>query len=340
MAEALPDSRPSSRKTPSVLPSASTAGFGGDARRGLALDPARERETACEAVFATEARDLSLVDLKVVDNQTRTAAIELRNCVDGQIRDCLVQNYQRVDIDDRTGTPDQGFAFRCIIGTGILIRQCQGTLIRGNRVREDRLVATPEVKRRYGLGQNTRKTRPGGESPAGGTGTGERPTTGCRGRRSSRLAGDDGLCTQVIGNLVEQAGKASTSTPTTSSSSQNIVNDALIGMKAMHGSKRVIVTRESVPQEHALEHRHDARPASLPARPPGVTGRHAPANVDGGSIIAGNVISDFGLGQTQWIWPRTRLPDPVRPRASARESSADGRDRPGQHGVRHRPRHA
>ena len=77
--------------------------------RGLTLTrPEGRRETRAEAVIATDTPDLALVDLRVIDNQTRSAAIELRNCVDGQIRDCLIRNYQRTSVDDRTATPITG----------------------------------------------------------------------------------------------------------------------------------------------------------------------------------------------------------------------------------------
>ena len=281
--------------------------------RGLTLTrPEGRRETESQAVLATDTRDLALVDLRVIDNQTRSAAIELRDCADGQVRDCLVQNYQRVGVDDRTDSPDQGYAFRCVIGTGILIRECQGTLIQGNTVREDRLVVTPELKARYELGRIIKKS----------------PT---RGRIASRRDWDRGEtdnwmqgtaihiaspestdCTRVLGNLVERAGQGFDIHADHVILSQNIVDDALIGMKAMHGSKHVIVTGNQFIRNTLWSIGMMPGASSHPARAP-QDGRPArAANVDGGSIIANNVITDFGLGQTRWIWGDEGGGSPIR----------------------------
>ncbi|SIO32106.1 Right handed beta helix region [Singulisphaera sp. GP187] len=285
----------------------------GASLRGLMLTrPEGRRETESEAVIATDSHDVTLVDLRILDNQTRSAAIELRNCVDGQIRNCLVQNYQRVGVDDRTATPDQGFAFRCIIGTGILIRECQGTLIQGNRVREDRLVATPEVKRQFGLGQIIKKNA-------------------VRGRIASQRDWDRGEtdnwmqgtaihvgspevtdCTQVIGNLVERAGQGFDIHADHVILSQNIVNDALIGMKAMHGSKHVIVTGNQFIKNTLWSIGMMPGASSLPSRAAQGDQPARAANVDGGSIIANNIITDFGLGQTRWIWGEESAGCPIR----------------------------
>ncbi len=163
-------------------------------------------------MIARDSRDLSLADLRVIDNQTRTVAVELRNCVDSEIRDCLVQNYQRVGVDDRTDTPDQGYAFRCIIGTGILIRECQGTLIQGNRVREDRLVATPEVKRQFSSASSPRRTRCGAGSPTRDWERGETDNW-MQGTAIHVASPEVTDSTRVLGNLVERAGQGSTFTP-------------------------------------------------------------------------------------------------------------------------------
>ena len=52
----------------------------------------------------------------------------------------------RISIDDRTGSKDWGYAFHCIDGSGIVVTESQGTLIQGNRVIEQNLLPTPEIK--------------------------------------------------------------------------------------------------------------------------------------------------------------------------------------------------
>ena len=49
-------------------------------------------ETQCEAVLAMNCRDLALDNIRVIDNQTRSAAIALRNCKNARISNCLVRN--------------------------------------------------------------------------------------------------------------------------------------------------------------------------------------------------------------------------------------------------------
>ncbi|MDG3007536.1 hypothetical protein [Paludisphaera mucosa] len=275
----------------------------GASLRGLTLTrPEGRRETEFEAVLATDSRDVALVDLKVVDNQTRAGAVELLNCVDSQVRDCLVQNYQRVGIDDRTGTPDQGFAFRCIIGTGVMIRECQGTLIQGNRVREDRLVATPEVKRQFELGRIIKKNAVRGRIASARDWERGETDNWMQGTAIHVASPETTDCTRVIGNYVERAGQGFDIHADHVILSQNIVNDALIGMKAMHGSKHVIVTGNQFIKNSLWSIGMMPGAASLPSRAAEGDRPARAANVDGGSIIANNIITDFGLGQTRWIW--------------------------------------
>lgn len=84
--------------------------------------------------------------------------------------------------------------------------------------------------------------------------------------------------------------------------SQNIVNNAFIGMKAMHGSRNVIITGNQFTRNDLWAIGLMPGEASRPA----VDGK--PANTDGGSIIANNIISDFGHGDSHWIWGSERSP--------------------------------
>src|SRR5262249_42567357 len=68
--------------------------------RDLTLTRAKGQEdTMAEAVEAGDCRDLVLENLQVIDNRTRASAIALRECKTSQVRNCLVENYQRVSID-------------------------------------------------------------------------------------------------------------------------------------------------------------------------------------------------------------------------------------------------
>jgi hypothetical protein len=141
--------------------------------------------TKAEAVLAIDCRDLVLENLRVLDNRTCSGAIVLRACAGAQVRHCRVLNYMRISIDDRTASPDWGYAF--------------------------------------------------------------------------------------------------------------------MGMKAMHGSRNVLILGNQFSKNDlwsiglmpgTASHTAAARGGGVPVE----------ANVDGGSIIANNIISDFGYGRSHWIW--------------------------------------
>ena len=108
--------------------------------------PEGKMETDNEAVLAIQCRDLVIDNVRVIDNRTRSGAITLRECKDARISRCLVRNYMQVTVDDRTASQEWGYAFNCTDGTGISVRDSSGTLIEGNRVIEENLLPTPELK--------------------------------------------------------------------------------------------------------------------------------------------------------------------------------------------------
>ncbi len=281
--------------------------------RGLTLTrPEGRRETDQEAVLVTDSRDVTLADLRVIDNQTRGVAVAMRNSDGGRIVDCLVHNYQCVSVDDRTNNALYGYAFRCISGTGIQVNECRGALIRGNTVREDRLIPTPEVQREHQLGRYTKKLAERGKLANPRDWDRDETDNWMQGNAVHVAAPEATDAIRVIGNLVERAGQGFDIHADHVILADNIVDDALIGMKAMHGSKHVIVTGNQFKKTTlwamgfmpgAASHAALAAEGDRPARP---------ANVDGGSIMANNVISDFGMGLTNWIWGEDNLGFPIR----------------------------
>ncbi len=264
--------------------------------------PEGRQETATEGVLAMRCRDLQLVDLQVIDNRTRSGAIVLRECRDCEIRSCLVRNYMRISIDDRTASTDWGYAFRCIDGTGIVVKHSTGTLIQANRVVEDILLPTPEIQKQHGLGTFVKKN----------------PT---KGSLVSQKVWDEGYVdnwhqgsaiivtspevseyTRILGNSIQNAAQGIDIHSDHVIIAQNIVDNAFMGMKAMHGSRNVIVMGNQFSKNDLWSIGMMPGAASR-ALSPALPAREAiPANVDGGSIIADNIISDFGYGHAHWIW--------------------------------------
>ena len=114
--------------------------------------PPGKRETDKEGILAIRCRDLVIENVRVIDNQTGSGAITVREGQGARISRCLVRNYMRVTVDDRTASEDWGYAFNCTNGTGIMMRYCTGSLIEGNRIIEANLVPTPEIKKQFKLG--------------------------------------------------------------------------------------------------------------------------------------------------------------------------------------------
>lgn len=258
--------------------------------------PEGKQETDKEGVMAIRCRDLTLENVRVIDNRTRSAAIALRECRDARISRCLVRNYMRVTVDDRTGSLDWGYAFNCTDGTGISVRTSRGTLIEGNRVVEENLVPTPETKAKHRLGDWIRKNPQKGaivSQRAWDAGYTDNWQQGSGIIVTSPEVSD---LTRILGNQIENAAQGVDLHSDHVIVADNIVVNAFIGMKAMHGSRNVLIrgnqfTRNSLWAIGLM---------------PGAAAHDD--NRDGGSIISGNIISDFGHGDASWIWGRERSP--------------------------------
>ncbi|MCX6898845.1 MAG: right-handed parallel beta-helix repeat-containing protein [Verrucomicrobia bacterium] len=259
-------------------------------------------DTKHEAVVAIKCRDLVLENLRVLDNRTRSAAIAVRECTGSQVRGCLVRNYMRITVDDRTAGTDWGYAFKCIDGTGIEVRYSKGTLLQGNRVIEQNLLPTLENQKKFDLGKFVKKNAKKGAIASQQAWDAEFAQNWHQGSAIIVTAPEVSDCTQILGNYIENAAQGIDLHSDHVIVAQNIINNSFMGMKAMHGSRHVLIIGNQFSKNDlwsiglmpgAASH------AAMPAR----DGKPAvEANVDGGSIIANNIISDFGYGHSHWIW--------------------------------------
>jgi nitrous oxidase accessory protein NosD len=258
--------------------------------------PEGKQETRAEGILALKCRDLVIENVRVLDNQTRAGAITVRESKDSRISRCLVRNYMRLSIDDRTDSPDWGYAFNCTDGTGIVVTYSTGSLIEGNRVIEDRLVPTPEIKAKYKLGDFVKRSPKKGAIINQQTWDAGYTDAWQQGSGIVVNAPETTDQTRLIGNHIENAAQGIDLHCDHVIVSQNIVTNAFIGMKAMHGSRNVLITGNQFS-------RNSLWAIGLM---PGA-GAHA-TNTDGGSIVANNIISDFGYGDAHWIWGNERSP--------------------------------
>ena len=94
---------------------------GAEVRDVTLTRPEGKMETSSEAIFAIQCRDLVIENVRVIDNRSPAPAISMGESQGCRISHCLVRNYMRVWIDDRTQGDAWGYAFHCTDGTGIWV---------------------------------------------------------------------------------------------------------------------------------------------------------------------------------------------------------------------------
>ena len=101
---------------------------------------------------------------------------------------------------------------------------------------------------------------------------------------------------RILGNHIENAAQGIDLHCDHVVVANNVVLNSFMGLKAMHGSRNILIIGNQFTKN------------SLWAigLMPGAAA-HA-TNSDGGSIIANNIISDFGHGDAHWIWGNDRSP--------------------------------
>lgn len=255
-------------------------------------------ETRAEALLAADCQDLVVENVQVIDNRTASAAIALRDCRRCQVRNCQVRNYMRISIDDRTKSADYGYAFRCIDGTGISVRSSQATLVQGNRVIETNLLPTPEIKQKHELGKFVRRNAQKGQIISQQTWDRQYVDNWHQGSAIVVTSPTSSDYTQLLGNYIENAAQGIDIHSDHVIVAQNIIHNSFMGMKAMHGSRNVLILGNQFSKNDLWAIGLMPGAASHAAAPE----RSQKANSDGGSIIAHNIISDFGYGNAHWIW--------------------------------------
>ena len=264
--------------------------------------PEGKMESRNEGVLVIKCRDLVIENVRVIDNRSPAGAISVRESKDTRISRCLVRNYMRVSIDDRTQSKDWGYAFNCTDGTGISVDYSTGTLIEGNRVIEDNFVPTQEVKAKYKLGDYVKKNAVKGTIMNQQAWDSNYTDAWQQGSGIVVNAPEVNDLTRVIGNHIENAAQGLDIHADHVIVSQNIITNAFIGMKAMHGSRNVLITGNQFVRNSLWAIGLMPGAAAHPAT------EDKPENADGGSIISNNLISDFGHGDAHWIWGDERSP--------------------------------
>jgi len=249
-------------------------------------------------------RDVELLQLRVSENHSR-ASIRAQDSRDVTIAGCAVLNYKGPVIDDRTAPHHlSGYAFKAIDGTGIQMVAVVNGIIRDNRVQELRLPPTKETVDRLGLGRLTVVPIERGRLMSQEIFDTHFTNNWHQGSGIHISNPDRSSHILVTGNFIEHAGQGVDVHGDNVTLSHNIVREAIIGMKAMHGSKNVLIDGNQFSHVDlwaimlmpgAASHASaNADPAS------GV--KAATENGDGGTIVSNNIISWFGYGENHWNW--------------------------------------
>ena len=266
------------------------------------LRPEGKMETGKEGIIAQNCRELVIENVKIYDNHSKSGSILVTDSRDTRISRCLVRNYMVVAVDDRTKGEESGYAFRCTDGTGIMVRYCTGTLIEGNRVVEQVFSAAKELRDQHKLGEFVKKNPQKGPHISQQAWDASYTDNWRQGSAIQVTAPETSDFTRIVSNHIENAAQGIDLHCDRVIVSNNIINQAHIGMKAMHGSRNVLITGNQFA-------RNDLWAIGLmpgAAAHPEADGK--PANADGGSIIANNIVSDFGHGDAHWMWGVERSP--------------------------------
>ncbi len=239
---------------------------------------------------------LSLENVRVFDNKSSGAGIRLNNCIDASIANCRVENYMCISIDDRTGSMDWGYAFNCIDGTGITVSESIDVLIINNSVVEYDLRPTREVKEKYKLGDFVKMNQTKGELVSQKTWDEKWVSNWHQGSailvtspyKTSRI--------QLVANRIRNAAQGIDIHADNVIVSQNIVENSFMGLKAMHGSRCVIISSNQFIKNDLWAIGVMPGAASFGAS------KGKPSNDDGSTIISNNIISQLGEGDSAWIW--------------------------------------
>ncbi|MBE7494603.1 MAG: right-handed parallel beta-helix repeat-containing protein [Verrucomicrobiaceae bacterium] len=264
--------------------------------------PEGKMETGKEGIIAQKCSDLVIESVRVIDNHSKSGAILVTDSQGTRISRCLVRNYMCVAIDDRTQGTVSGYAFRCTDGTGIMVRYCSGTLIEGNHIVENVFSASKEVRDRHKLGDFVKKNPEKGPHLSQQSWDAGYTDNWRQGSAIQVTAPETSDFTRLLGNHIENAAQGIDLHCDHVIVANNIVNHAHIGIKAMHGSRNVLINSNQFSRNDLWAIGLMPGAAAHPAQ----DGK--PANTDGGSVIANNIISDFGHGDAHWMWGPERSP--------------------------------
>jgi hypothetical protein len=260
--------------------------------------PADRGESTEDGLRATGCKRLTIRNIRVVDNWSLGAGIRIDASELVRIDGCEIRNYKRVGIEDRTANPDYGFAFHAILGDGIIITRSKHTSITSNRIVEDRLLAIESTAREMGLGKLVSGRAPvkkGKLAPKG-----DETPLWHQGSAIVITSPEETSHAVVTGNIMVRAAQGVDIHADQVVFANNVIDNSLIGIKCMHGSKNVVISGNNV--SRASLWGLVMMPGTASHGASTVDGQPVRANWTSGNVIAHNVFSRMGEGDDAFHW--------------------------------------
>ena len=267
--------------------------------------PEDARECGASAIDIRSSRDVVLENIRVLDNHSQQPVINMEDCDNCRVTGSEVRNYKRIAVDDRTAPGESlyGYAFRCIDGSGIVVRNSRNIQLLHNQITEDKLLPTREIKEQHLLGTLTEGRYPNNPGALGKNAVHDGYVSNWHQGSAIVVTGpeitrDILISGNYIGNCAQGIDLHCDYTRCT----DNTVVCGMIGIKMTHGSKHVIVSDNLLTRIDLWGILYNPGAASHGPVPASGDTPAKPDNSDGGSIIANNIITDYGYGHEYWNW--------------------------------------
>ena len=249
--------------------------------------------------------DVSIDNIRLLDNRSQPAALDIRHCTDVRVTNSEVRNYKRIAVDDRTaeGETLYGYAFNCIDGTGIMVRHSRNVALLNNRITDFSVLPTREMKEEHGLGKLTEGRFPTNPGELGRHAVNDGYVSNWHQGSAIVVTSPETTRDVIIsGNYIENCAQGIDIHADFVRCTDNTVKRGMMGVKMTHGSRHVLVANNLLTQidlwaillnPGAVSHGGKPAEGEAPALSP---------NVDGGTVIANNIITEYGYGHEYWNW--------------------------------------
>jgi hypothetical protein len=272
--------------------------------------PEGKREANEAGIEIKDSRDVEVAHVRVSENHTHTSIL-VTSSTDVTIRNSTVLNYKGITTDDRTASKElYGYAFKAVDGTGIQVLRTQGAIIRDNRIQELDLWPTKENRDKYDLGTLTVVPEKRGRLMDEEIFKTHYTNNWHQGAGIQVSGPEDSKRIIITGNYIEHPAQGMDIHSDYVTIANNIMSHAMIGMKAMHGAKHVLIDGNQFSHVDLWGLLLMPGSGSHSAADATTTAPEVQQNVDGGTIVSNNLFSDFGFGDQYWNWTGRTTPYP------------------------------